>query len=213
LPESIAEEGEVKVGRRRGTRRRRYQRRLRRRGTNPSRGRRKVGEDFSNGPPSSKGQAQYRSFPQKRRGIPKGKKLPKFEDVLKAYLAGDTKEQMAEEFGLIVTTIENKLPALELAKLKLGLGKKTPSTLVPANETVSSASSGMVAGPVQAVAPPSTGMVPAGTPGAIVYAVQGKASEAISKEGEEDGEGPETPDWMKGDGREVVNTIEMAIRG
>jgi hypothetical protein len=123
---------------------------------------------------------------------------------------------MAKEFGLTVTTIENKLPALELAKLKLGLGKSTSSTIVPevpVGEVASSTSSGIVAGPAPPVTPPSTYMVPAVPAGGIVPVVNSKASEARSSGDEEDEEDIKTPDWMKGDGRETVNTIEMAIRG
>jgi hypothetical protein len=123
-------------------------------------------------------------------------------------------------------TIRKKVPVLELARINLGIPKGnafTASSSVPDNGTASSGSSsgatpavpvssGMVAGPVPPVNPPGTYTVPAGTPGAIIPLVQGGAATPSGKEQKEE-EGPDTPTWMKGDGRETVNTIEMAIRG
>lgn len=157
----------------------------------------------------------------------KGKKMSKFEDLFEAYLKGATVEEMAERFNLTLETVTDKLPALKLAKVRFGIDKAAPSAppsgnegapstinqTTPATAGPPSPPSGMIAGPVPAVTPPSTYTVPAGTPGGIVPVIQGKVGGAVSSEGEEEGEGPETPPWMKGDGRETVNTIEMAIRG
>ena len=71
-------------------------------------------------------------------------------------------------------TNENKLPALELAKLKLGIGKAPSSTLLPGvsgGGVASSPASGIVAGPPPAVSTPGTSMVPAGNRGNLLAGV------------------------------------------
>jgi hypothetical protein len=146
--------------------------------------------------------------------------------MLKAHIAGATEAQLAQTFDLTMETVKKKIPVLELARINLGIPRgnsSAGSSSVPDTGAASSSgsfgatpatqsNSGMVAGPVPSVIPPSTYTVPAGTPGGIVPLVQGAAGKPAEKEQEEE-ETPETPPWMKDDGRETVNTIEMAIRG
>jgi hypothetical protein len=165
---------------------------------------------------SAKDSLQATPVKRKGPGGIKGKKIPKFETLLEAYVKGATAEEMAERFGLKLNTVKNKLPALELAKVKFGIGKAQSSIInptVPGDGVASSTSSGIVAGPPPAVSTPGTSMVPAGAQGTSLSGVQSKAGGAASSEGIEDGEEAKVPTWMKDDGRETVNIIEMAIRG
>jgi hypothetical protein len=132
---------------------------------------------------------------------------------------------MAKRFGVTLDTVKEKLPALELAKVRFGIGQaessKPPSEneaspsassgLVAGKEVPSSANSGLVAGPVPPVSTSGTSIVPASAQSGAIPVVQGKAGGVSPSEGIEDGEEAEVPTWMKNDGRETVNTIEMAF--
>jgi hypothetical protein len=160
----------------------------------------------------------------KTRGHPnphRGGSLPKFEDILDAYVKGRTVEELSQQFNLKPETIKAKLASLELAKLRLqtslqgqgeqASGDSTPRSGVQKPKSfIQTAPSGQERTTATAQKPTHTYMVPEGNAGNKVST----SSAGASGDGDEGtGESTEIPIWMRRDGRETVNTIEMAIRG
>lgn len=145
----------------------------------------------------------------------KDQKKAKFEDMLAAFNAGKSEDELAVMFDISRDSVRARLPALELATLKLGLTKNTSPNNSQASN-VSSPGSGIIAGPVQPTRTAGTGMVPVAN---TSTQVPQNPSNIPSNANQEMGEGQEpdseieAPPWMKNDGRDMVNTIEMAIRG
>jgi hypothetical protein len=143
---------------------------------------------------------QHQTNP-KTRGHPnphRGQSLPKFEDVLDTYVKGRSVEELSQQFNLKPETVKAKLASLELAKLKLQTDLKGQGEQVSGDST-----------PKSEVQTPKGGMQPAssGQDGTT-------ASGGVSGDGAEGTEElVKIPNRIRRDGRETVNTIEMAIRG
>jgi hypothetical protein len=69
--------------------------------------------------------------PKRKPGNKPGKKLPKFEDILQAYVGGAMEEELAQKYNLTIDTVKKKIPVLELARMKFGFPKEPPPPVLP----------------------------------------------------------------------------------
>lgn len=170
---------------------------------------------------------------------PRGAPSPTFKAVFDDYIHGMTPEAMQEKYKLTEKTMKQKMPELELAKRRVieGLRQRGELPVIPAQappppQTVAQAlaqpaspSQTAVHAPAQPPAtpnpavgtqnPPGTYTVPAIPAGnALAVAGGGGASKTPSGSVEDGAGGRGTaPQWLRHDGGELVNTIEMGIRG